>query len=150
MSGYGHDSYGHGPWGFGVPDEWFAGSPYVVPAGHRFGSVPLRLFSGEPSDGLLSGASGLVFFSPALLEPSSSSEMELASISVRAVASDSYSRPEERSQRLFRFGGGASLASGWGSLSNSALYRAQPLEYTVVATLVQTTPPGPTTVIKIP
>lgn len=115
----------------------------------KLGGVPLGAFSGEPKKGHLSKAQGLLFFSPALLEPSSSSEVEVASISASATAADVYRRPEERPRRLFRFGGGAGFATGWHSFTNSPVYRSQPLEYSVVATLVQTTPPGPTTVIKV-
>lgn len=153
MTGFGNSPWGGGPYGGGTVDEpeEFEEGLYPVPPGRPFGSVPLARFTGEPSEGVLSGARGLIFFSPALIEAGSTSEMEVASISVSARAFDRYRRPVERTGRLFRFGGGPTCVSpDWPSLTGSPLYRTQPLEYKVVATLVQTLPPGPTTVIKIP
>lgn len=128
----------------------FVGGLYPVPPGLLFGRAAVSKFTGRPSSGPLSGAPGLVFFSASLLAPSSSNSLDVASVSVAATASDEYRRPAERSSRLFRFGGGPGFGTVNLSRTNAALYRAQPLEYTAVATLVQTIPPGPTTVIKIP
>jgi len=127
----------------------FEGGLYPVPHGIRFGRAAIRRFTGEPSSGPLSGASGLIFFSAALLGPSSSNSVDFASVTVKSIPSDSYLRPPERSGRLFRFGGGPSFGSSNPSRTNNTLYRSQPVEYVAVATLVQTTPPGPTTVIKV-
>lgn len=154
MSGFGGGPFGGAPWGGSEddspgPDEALRPDPYSV-AGRRSGSVKLKSFSGEPRSGLLSGARGLVFFSPALLDPSSTGSLDLESISVSSRGGDRYTRPPERNHRLFRFGGGPGcVAPDWPSLTNSALYQTQPKEYSVVATMVQTTPPGPTTVVKI-
>ncbi len=151
--GYG-TRWGFGPWGGSDAEDDeaespFAGPLYPVPEGRLFGRAAISKFTGEPQDGPLSGAAGLIFFSPALLEASSDNSVEFASVSVSALASDSYRRPQERSSRVFRFGGVWRGSSGI-SKTNDALYRTQPLEYTAVATLVQTTPPGPTTYVKIP
>jgi hypothetical protein len=153
--GYG-TGWGLVPWGGSTPEEEGSGSSlfasplYQVPAGSRFGRAAISKFTGEPISGPLSGASGLIFFSPALFDPSSENVVEFASISVSAIASDSYLRPSERSSRVFRFGGGPGFASSNPSRTNAALYRSQPTEYTAVATIVQTTPPGPTTFVRIP
>lgn len=155
--GYGRSRWGRGPWGGSQPSATPSAGPrfesplYPVPNGSLFGRVAISRFSGEPADGPLSGSNGLVFFSSALLTQSSSNSVDFASVSVLSIASDRYRRPQERSSRLFRFGGGPGCVSGsWPSLTNAALYRTQPIGYTAVATLVQTMPPGPTTVIKIP
>lgn len=128
----------------------FAGGLYPLPPGQLFGRAPVEKFTGKPDAGPLSGSRGLIFFSSSLLSPSSANSVDFAEVSVLAVASDRYVRPRERSSRLFRFGGGPGFGTLNLSRTNATLYRTQPIEYTVVATLVQTTPPGPTTVIKIP
>jgi hypothetical protein len=128
----------------------FSTGIYPVPDGLLFGRSPIAKFTGEPSSGPLSGASGLIFFSASLLDPSSANSVDFVSVEVAALATDRYFRPQERSSRLFRFGGGPGFGASNLSRTNATLYRTQPIEYTAVATLVQTTPPGPTTVIKIP
>ena len=153
--GYGRTRWGSGSWGSADPRAGTVGSPfpgglYPVPPGQLFGRAAVGKFTGEPSSGPLSGASGLVFFSASLFDPSSANSVDFASVEVSALATDRYSRPQERSSRLFRFGGGPGFGTSNLSRTNAALYRTQPIEYTAVATLVQTTPPGPTTVIKIP
>lgn len=140
-------------WGGAGPEEsqassGFAGPLYPVPTGVPLGQVPLGRFSGEPQTGLLAGLAGGVFFSPALIQQSSSNGLDVAMVRVTAYASDRYERPQERSSRLFRFGPTGAVSGA--SRTNDALYRTQPREYTVIAVLVQTIPPGPTTVIKIP
>lgn len=153
--GFGRTRWGRGPFGGADPElesgeSPFVGGLYPVPPGQRFGRASVARFTGEPSSGPLSGASGLIFFSASLFDPSSANSLDLASLSVVALATDEYRRPQERSSRLFRFGGGPGFALTNPSRTNATLYRTQPLEYTAVATLVQTIPPGPTTVIKIP
>ncbi len=123
---------------------------YPVPPGLRFGKVPSSRFSGLPSSGPLAGPPGLIFFSAALLDPSSSGSVDIAGVSVSCLPSDSYRRPPEPSGRLFRFGGGPGFGSFNLSRTNAALYASQPIEYAAIATLVQTVPPGPTTVFKVP
>ncbi len=152
--GYGKVRWGKGPWGGAERSrsggtQVFEEGLYPVPAGLKFGRVYLPRFSGEPSSGPLSEASGLIFFS-ASLDGSADNSVDLAVISFTSVPRDEYRRPRERSSRLFRFGGGPGFGTTNPSRTNATLYRTQPLEYTAVATLVQTLPPGPTTVIKIP
>lgn len=152
--GYGGIRWGFGPWGnaefFGQLVPGIFQSPiYPLPLGRKFVSTAVTRFTGEPSSGPLSGAAGLLFFSPSLLGPSSVNSVDFASVSVSSDAGDTYYRPEERSGRLFRFGGGPGFGASNLSRTNNNLYRAQPAKYPVVATLIQTTPPGPTTVIKI-
>lgn len=152
--GFGKSRWGFGPWGFaeqssvGPGVSLFATVP-VVPFGQKFGSVPVKRFTGEPSSGPLSGASGLIFFSSALLGPSSSNSVDFASVGFTTVCTDFYRRPPEPPGRLFRFGGAPGFGSVNLSRTNNALYRSQPVEYPAVATLTQTIPPGPTTVVKV-
>lgn len=152
--GFGKTRWGFGSWG--SSDEspapgggQFATGILVVPFGQRFGSVPVSRFTGEPASGPLSGSSGLLFFSVALLGPSSSNSVDFESVDFTTVCTDSYYRPPEVSGRLFRFGGGPGFGSTNLSRTNDPLYRSQPVRYSAVATLTQTIPPGPTTVVKV-
>ncbi len=115
-----------------------------APTGMAMGSVPVGRFTGELNSDLLQGLAGGVFFSPALLESVGGNYVDIAEIDVSARSADVYARPPETSARLWRFGPGSS------SRTNDSLHRTQPIEYMVTATLVQTIPPGPTTIIKIP
>jgi hypothetical protein len=117
---------------------------YDPPEDVELGVVPVSRFSGEPDSGVLAGSSGALFFSPALLEENVGTEVEIDSIGVTVHGSDVYLRPQELSRRVFTWGPGGT------SRTNNPLFRTQPKEYTVIATLVQTIPPGPTTIIKIP
>lgn len=117
---------------------------YVPPEDVELGEIPVSRFSGKPDSGVLAGAGGAVFFSPALLQDNVGTEMEVDSVGVTVHGSDVYLRPQEFSRRVFTWGPGGT------SRTNSPLFRTQPKEYTVIATLIQTSPPGPTTVIKIP
>lgn len=153
MSGYGKTPWGSGPWGGSdqeVQVQVFLDPAYTIPFGLPFGRIPLSVFSGEPTSGPLSGSSGAIFFSPALFENSSVNEIDLALIKFSVRAGDYYQRPQEKTSRIFRFGGGG---PGWGisnlSRTNLPLYRTQPKEYLITAILTQTIPPGPTTIIKI-
>ncbi len=152
--GFGKSRWGFGPWGFaerpsapGVSQ--FATGILVVPFGQKFGRVPVSRFTGEPVSGPLSESAGLLFFSAALLDPSSSNSVDFESVDFTTVCTDFYFRPPEVSGRLFRFGGGPGFGSSNLSRTNVALYRSQPVEYSAVATLVQTIPPGPTTMVKV-
>ncbi len=147
--GFGRARWGLGPWGSSDPSSSnvvppFEDGLYPVPHGVRFGRAAISKFTGEPTSGPLSGANGLLFFSAALMGPSSSNSVDFALVEMRAIPSDSYVRPPERSGRLFRFGG-----TSFASRTNNDLYRSQPLEYRAIATLTQTIPPGPTTVIRV-
>jgi len=126
-----------------TPPSVFASPLYPIPIGTRLGSIPIREFSGEPASGSLSGFSGVVFFSPAMLQQNNTNQIDLDDISVAARVSDSYEQPEERESRVFRFSNSGTHKT------NDPSHRTQP-EYAVIAVLVQTTPPGPTTFIKIP
>lgn len=117
---------------------------YAVPTGVLLGSVPASRFSGTPESGVLTGASNAVFFSPALPTASNINRIDLAEVSVTAVMSDRYSRPEERDGRVFVF------SRTDPARTNNVLYKSQPTGYSVTAVLVQVIPPGPTTVVKIP
>ncbi len=75
--------------------------------------------------------------------------VDFESVDLTAVCTDFYYRPPEVSGRLFRFGGGPGFGSSNLSRTNAALYRSQPIRYSAVATLTQTIPPGPTTVVKV-
>lgn len=126
------------------PPSTFVSPLYPVPKGRFLGPVPASRFSGEPQSGPLSGGQGALFFSPSLLQQNDTNEIDLDFIQVSARASDAYERPAEEESRVFTFGPSSP------SRTNSSFYRAQPAVYAAVATLVQTIPPGPTTVIKVP
>ena len=146
--GFGHD-WG-GSWGGEsgpVPDpppNQFEDPSYPVPLGKELGNIPSANFSGEPTTGVLAGSQGALFFSPALLAQNLGNEVDLDSIQVCIFGSDIYVRPPEENNFVFTWGSGGS------SRTNDPRYRTQPKVYTAVATLIQTIPPGPTTVIKIP
>ncbi len=117
---------------------------YVPPENVELGKIPISRFSGEPNSGVLAGAGGAIFFSPSLLQDNVGTEMEVDSINVTVHGSDVYLRPQALSRRVFTWGPGGT------SRTNNPLFRTQPKEYTVIATLIQTIPPGPTTIVKIP
>lgn len=137
-------------WGGGNPDDQsppdndFETPIYEVPKNIKLGNVPISNFTGEPTTGPLSGSNGAIYFSPSLLQQNNSNEIDLDFIGYNAVSSDTYERPEESDSRLFRFSNTGTYKT------NSTLYKAQPKEYSVVAVMVQTIPPGPTTTYKIP
>lgn len=128
----------------GPPPNTFVSPLYPVPRGQVLGSVPVGRFSGEPTSGPLSGAQGAVFFSPSLLQQNDTNEIDLDLVQVSVRASDAYERPPEEDFRVFTFGPNSI------SRTNDPAHRSQPGTYTAVATMVQTIPPGPTTVFKIP
>lgn len=126
------------------PPNSFVSPLYPVPFGVVLGSIPLGRFTGEPQTGPLSGANGAIFFSPSFLQQNNTNEIDLDNIRVSVRTSDEYVRPIEEESRVFTFGPTGS------SKTNTYLYKSQPAFYAVTAILVQTIPPGPTTVIKIP
>ncbi len=144
--GFGGSGQGKGPWGGAEPEPppgQFESPLYPVPIGQKFGSVPPERFSGEPASGPLSRAAGLLFFSPALLSPASGNEIDVDSIGVVVTAADSYPPPVQENNRVFFFSRTGT------SRTNNFLYRSQPKAYTAVGTMVQTIPPGPTTVVRV-
>ena len=153
MSGFGKTPWGSGPWG-GSDQEiqvgTFIAPTYQPPSGVPFGRVHISRFSGEPTSGPLAGLSGAIFFSPSLFKQNSTNEIDLASISFTVTAGDQYTRPSEREFNVFRFSGNSGWTDPGLSRTNDSLRKTQPKEYSVVATLVQTTPPGPTTFVRIP
>lgn len=147
--GYGNN-WGGG-WGGTSEDQIFppAGSEnftepsYDVPKGVRLGNVDIDRFSGEPESGPLSDAAGAIFFSPSLLEENDDNEIDVDSIQVSVHGSDVYERPPEGNGKVFTWGPGSGR-------TNNPRDRTQPEAYTVIGTMVQTIPPGPTTIFKIP
>jgi hypothetical protein len=117
---------------------------YEVPFGIELGEVSINRFSGEPTSGLLVTTSGAVFFSPALLSPNPGNEIDLDDIEVNAYASDTYNKPQgSLNRRNFRWGPNSL------SRTNSHWVTA-PKAYTAIAVMIQTIPPGPTTIYKVP
>lgn len=106
-------------------------------------STPRNRFSGQPTSGLFEGQNNSIFFSPALLESRQGNEIEVESISVALKNNDVYSQPTEEDTRLFLFGPHSSSRTG------NRAFRTMYKRATVIGTLVQVTPPGPTTVFKI-
>jgi hypothetical protein len=81
--------------------QWVAGD-------NRF-QVPLNLFTGETSGGLLGNPSGLVFFSPSLNVATPSSIIQVEEVKVCTKAYDSYCIPPSAAVSrvpLYTFGGG--------------------------------------------
>jgi hypothetical protein len=145
--GWGSFPWGDGPWGGGEPleEDGYITDIYPVSFGVELGGgITINMFSGEPTSGILSGTSGAVFFSPALLNPAPGNQIDLDEIGVTAYASDVYDKPEgSLNKRNFTWGPN--------SLSKTNSYWiTAPKHYTVIATMIQTIPPGPTTVYKIP
>ena len=111
-------------------------------------SLPVSAFTGEVRGGLYGDPLGLVFFSPSLTDtPAPNSSIQVDEVDVCTRAYDSYEFPPvpENLPTLYTYG------VGWVSTSvlgppGSVLF-SQPLGSRAIATLVQTTPPGPTTVI---
>lgn len=126
------------------PPNDFEPVTYEVPMNRRLGEVPISGFTGEPESGPLSGSDGLVFFSPSLLQQNDTNEIDLDFISYEASSSDVYERPEETDSRVFRFSNSGTYKT------NSTTYKVQPKEYSVTAIMIQTIPPGPTTIYKVP
>ena len=125
----------------------FQGPSYDPPLGQEFGDAPSDAFSGKPESGPLaegSGSQGAIFFSPALLEENLGNEIDVDSIDVAAASADTYVQLSGANERVFTWGPNSPART------NDFDYRTQPGHYTATATLVQTIPPGPTTVIKIP
>lgn len=127
-----------------LPDNDFEVDVYEVPKNILLGKIPISSFMGEPMIGPLSGSNGSIYFSPSFLQQNNTNEIDLDFIGYNAVSSDAYERPEESDSRLFRFSNTGTYKT------NSTLYKTQPKEYSVVAVMVQTIPPGPTTTYKIP
>lgn len=146
--GFGGGPWGSTPWGGGKEGVLTVGfeSPLYPSIGVGLGGVKVSSFSGEPQSGPLAALKGGLFFSAGLLEDKVGSELDVEYVRVSARAEEVYERPPEPSSRVFTFSG----TSVSPARTNDALYRTQPGEYTVVATMVQTLPPGPTTVFKIP
>lgn len=105
-------------------------------------SVKRNRFSGAINNGLFEGAKNSVFFTPALLDPRTGNEIEIESLSVTVKNNEVYSAPVIEDTRQFRFGVNSSR-------TNSTIWRTYFKIPTVIATLVQVVPPGPTTTIKI-
>lgn len=144
--------WGSGPWGDGTPGSGFIPpticvfrSPlYPIPPGVLFGEAAIDRFSGTPTVGplvLAPDKPGFVYFSPALLNAISGNEIDIDRLEIRTRADDIYLIPIQENNRVFTF--------GINSRTNDSLYRSQPSSYTVVSTMVQTIPPGPTTLFKV-
>lgn len=125
------------------PPNNFEDPSYPVPLGVELGNVPSSSFTGEPETGPLSGSQGALFFSPALIEPNLGNQVDLDSIQITVHGSDIYVRPPEGNDKVFTWGPGSGR-------TNNPRDRTQPKAYTVVGVMVQTIPPGPTTIFKIP
>jgi hypothetical protein len=75
--------------------------------------IPIRDFSGEIHEGILGQPDGLVFFSPALEDVSSTSTIELEQLSVCTRAYDSYEMPNPPDPTpLFTWGPGITAVVG--------------------------------------
>jgi hypothetical protein len=75
-----------------------------VPFGTELNRVPIRRFSGEVDTGLLSGAQGLAFVSPALKFQSIGSQMDVDVVEVATQAGDRYRQSPGDNLRPFLWG----------------------------------------------
>ena len=119
---------------------------YDVPLGTVLGRAELDRFTGVPDTGFLAlgvQSPGLVFMSPALLEDRPNNQIDIDSFEITTRAHEIYAEPNQDNNRLFRFGPNSS------SRTNNDLFRSQPTEYSAVGVMVQTLPPGPTTLYGI-
>lgn len=106
-------------------------------------STPRNRFSGQPTSGFFQNQHNSIYFSPALLEARQGNEIEVEFISVLLKNNDVYIQPTEQDNRLFRFGPNNDFRTN--SFSFRTLYKRA----SVIGTMIQITPPGPTTVFKI-
>lgn len=124
---------------------------YEAPFGIELGGTSIDNFSGEPVTGLLVDASGAIFFSPALLDPKPGNEIVLNNIDVTAYASDVYEKPQgSLSKRVFTWGPNSNARTNQRAIPDDNKWVTAPKAYTVIATMIQTIPPGPTTIFKLP
>jgi len=75
-----------------------------TPLGLTLGSVPLSTFTGEGGPSVLSGATGLGFFSPSLNQQPGDSKIDVRSFEVTSTPSESYSPPPESNRRPWLWG----------------------------------------------
>ena len=119
-------------------------SYYETPLNIELAGIDINRFSGLPTSGVLSGSAGGIFFSPSLFHAIPGNEIEISEIKATATASDQYMRPQgSLNRRVFTWGPNSN------SRTNTSKWVTIPKYYTVIATMVQTSPPL-TTVYKIP
>jgi hypothetical protein len=75
-----------------------------VPSGLELGRFPISRATGEVAAGILPGAAGLVFASPALLVPSTGEEVDVDSVEIVADAGDKYLVDRGTNPRPFLWG----------------------------------------------
>lgn len=75
-----------------------------APLGQTLGLVPLSTFTGEGGPAVLSGATGLGFFSPSLNQQPGISEIDIRSFEVKSTPSESYSPPPGSNRRPWLWG----------------------------------------------
>lgn len=128
---------------------------YPVPLGIQLGRVPVAKFSGEPNTGPFIGVRGAVFFSPSLFNAVPNNEIDLDNIQVVSRATDVYTAPVQENHQVFVWGPTALLApksitkkSGVIPLGSYVGVSA-PKFYSAIGTMIQTIPPGPTTIFKV-
>jgi len=100
-------------------------------------------FSGVPTTGLFEGQRNCIFFSPALLEQRIGNEIEIDSIGISISSEEVYTLPSIPNTRRFMWGPNSL------SRTNNSLYRTLYKDPTVIGVMIQTIPPGPTTIFKI-
>lgn len=121
----------------------FVSPIYSVPLGAEIGRVPVSRFTGSPTSGLLANVSHSVFFSPSFNNSISGNQIDIDTIEVTVVATDVYSAPIVENNRVFTWGPHSN------SRTNTSVFVTMPKAYTVIATMIQTIPPGPTQIFKI-
>lgn len=83
-----------------------------MPSGLELGRVPIQRLSGEVQTGILGGAAGLVFASPALVAPNSGSQVDVDKAEITSHAGDWYVLDPGTNPRPFLWGPPPSIPSG--------------------------------------
>lgn len=124
--------------------QFINGAPiYPISFGIQLGKTSVSRFSGEPTQGILSRTAGAIFFSPSLFNYTPNNEIDLDEIQITANSLDAYKIPVQANNRAFTWGPNSI------SRTNMSKFVTTPKAYTVIGTMIQTIPPGPTTIFKI-
>jgi hypothetical protein len=116
---------------------------YQISNNQKLGNIDIRKINDSGNYGRLSGVKNGIFITPNFESSGYQNSIDIAEISVKTILQDQYEIPEERDGNVFKFSRTDS------SRTNNPDFRSQPKEYSVTLTIVQISPPGPTTVVKI-
>jgi hypothetical protein len=120
----------------------FVSPIYNISLGSELGKVPTSRFTGVPVTGLLANTDYSVFFSPSFGQILSGNQIDVDYVEVTVRATEAYYPPIVENRIVFSWGPGSTTTT-------NSVYVTAPKAYTIVSTMVQTIPPGPTTIFKI-